>query len=426
MKIGIYSLGCKVNLYESEFVESKLKEKGYTIVPFDEVADVYIINTCSVTNESDRKSRKTINEAKRRNKDAIIVVMGCYSQLFGSDTDADIVIGNKDKSRIIELIEEYMKTNKKINNVESLIKDTPFENMEITHFDNHTRAFVKIQDGCNAFCSYCIIPYTRGNPRSKKEEDVINEVTKLVNNGYKEIVLTGIHTGRYGMDLKDTNLEKLLRKLVQIPYIYRIRLSSIEINEVTDGILELMKENKIIASHLHIPLQSGCNRILKLMNRKYDLDYYKKRIKEIRKYRADLSITTDLIVGFPGETESDFEETLNTLNEIKFTKIHTFPYSRREGTPASKMPDQIRGDIKKERANKVLKLSASYEEEFYKKYINKTEQGVAEVRKDGTVVVHSSNFIPIIVNSSNVANNDILEVNITKVDGVKVYGEIKD
>ena len=238
MKIGIYSLGCKVNLYESEFVESKLKEKGYTIVPFDEVADVYIINTCSVTNESDRKSRKTINEAKRRNKDAIIVVMGCYSQLFGSNTDVDIVIGNKDKSRIIELIEKYMKTNKKINNVESLIKDTPFENMEITHFDNHTRAFVKIQDGCNAFCSYCIIPYTRGNPRSKKEEDVINEVTKLVNNGYKEIVLTGIHTGRYGMDLKDTNLEKLLRKLVQIPNIYRIRLSSIEINEVTDGILE--------------------------------------------------------------------------------------------------------------------------------------------------------------------------------------------
>ena len=187
-----------------------------------------------------------------------------------------------------------------------------------------------------------------------------------------------------------------------------------------------MKENKIIASHLHIPLQSGCNRILKLMNRKYDLDYYKKRIKEIRKYRDDLSITTDLIVGFPGETESDFEETLNTLNEIKFTKIHTFPYSRREGTPASKMPNQIRGDIKKERVNKVLKLSASYEEKFYKKYINKTEQGVAEVRKDGTVVVHSSNFIPIIVNSSNVANNDILEVNITKVDGVKVYGEIKD
>ena len=264
MKVGIYSLGCKVNLYESEYVESLLKNNGYEIVDYSDIADIYIINTCSVTNESDKKSRKIIREARRNNRDAIIVVMGCYTQIFGRDTIADIVIGNKDKSKIVELIEEYIKTKNKIKKIYDLSKDTPFENMEISHFENHTRAFVKIQDGCNAFCSYCIIPYTRGNIRSKKESDVIEEVTKLVENGYKEIVLTGIHTGRYGMDLENTNLEILLRKLVNIPNIYRIRLSSIEINEVTDGILDLMKNNRIIASHLHIPLQSGSDKILKL------------------------------------------------------------------------------------------------------------------------------------------------------------------
>lgn len=423
MKVGIYSLGCKVNLYESEFIETKLKESKYEIVDFDDIADIYIINTCSVTNESDRKSRKIINEAKRRNPNAIIVAMGCYTQLFGKDTEADIVIGNKDKSKIIELLEKYQKENKPYKKIYDLMKDTPFENMEINHFENHTRAFVKIQDGCNAFCSYCIIPYTRGNPRSKKESDVIEEVTKLVENGYKEIVLTGIHTGRYGIDLENTDLETLLRKLVKIPNIYRIRLSSIEINEVTDGILDLMKENKIIASHLHIPLQSGCNKILKLMNRKYDLKYFLDRIKEIKKYRSDLSITTDLIVGFPGETEEDFKETIDTLNKIKFTKIHTFPYSKREGTPASKMKDQIDGNIKKERVSQVLQLSNKYEKEFYQSHINKIYDGVVELRKDGRIIVHTSNFIPIEIKNTNAKNNEIIKVKITKVEDNHVYGE---
>lgn len=423
MKVGIYSLGCKVNLYESEFIESKLKENNYEIVDFNDVADIYIINTCSVTNESDRKSRKIINEAKRRNPNAIIVAMGCYTQLFGKNTEADIVIGNKDKSKIIELLETYQQNHIPINKIYNLMNNTPFENMEIDHFENHTRAFVKIQDGCNAFCSYCIIPYTRGNPRSKKEIDVIKEVTKLVENGYKEIVLTGIHTGRYGIDLENTNLEILLRKLVKIPNIYRIRLSSIEINEITDGILELMKENKIIASHLHIPLQSGSNRILKLMNRKYDLNYFLDRIEEIKKYRNDLSITTDLIVGFPGETEEDFKETLDTLNKIKFTKIHTFPYSKREGTKASQMKEQIDGTTKKERVKKVLEISNKYEEEFYKIHINKTKEGVVEKRKDGRVIVHSSNFIPIEIKNCSAKNNEIIKVKITEVQNNNVFGK---
>ena len=343
MKVAVYTLGCKVNIYESEYVISLLKKNNYEIVDFNEKADIYIINTCTVTNESDRKDRKIINLARKNNKDAIVIVMGCYSQVSNEEIDADIILGNKDKSKIIEIIEEYIKNKKKIEKIYDL-KRVDFEEMFIDKFENHTRAFVKIQEGCNAFCSYCIIPYARGGLRSKDEQEAINEITTLVNNGYKEIVLTGIHTGRYGIE-KNTSLEELLKKLVQIPNIFRIRLSSIEINEITDGIIELIKNNKIMAKHLHIPLQSGSNKILKLMNRKYDLEYFINKINEIRKEIPDISITTDLIVGFPNETEDDFNETLETLEKIKFTKIPTFPYSKRKGTPAASMPNQITGDI---------------------------------------------------------------------------------
>lgn len=422
MKVAIYSLGCKVNIYESEFVISLLKKNNYEIVNFNEKADIYIINTCSVTNESDRKSRKAISLAKKNNKDAIIVVMGCYSQVKADeiDDDVDIIIGNKYKSKIIELIEECILKKEKIKQIENL-RNTSFENMEITKFDNHTRAFVKIQDGCNAFCSYCIIPYTRGGIRSKKEEDVIKEITNLVNNGYKEIILTGIHTGKYGIDI-NSSLEILLNKLVKIKEIYRIRLSSIEINEITDGIIDLIKNNKVMAKHLHIPLQSGSNTILKLMNRKYDLDYFLSKIEDIKKQIKDISITTDLIVGFPNEDDLCFEETLNTLNKIKFMHIHTFPYSKREGTKASVMPNQVDGNIKKKRVRKVLEISNKYESEFYQSNIGKTMDGVAEVRKD-KIVVHTTNFIPIIIEDK-VNNNEVVNVKITKVDGLEVYGKI--
>ena len=315
MRVGIYSLGCKVNIYESEFVIDKLISHGYEIVDFEDVADIYIINTCSVTNEADRKSRNIINRAKRRNGDAIIVVMGCFSQVNSDSIDCDIVIGNRDKSKIVELIESVIENKKKIKRVYDLKTYFSFEDMEISKFDNHTRAFVKIQDGCNAFCSYCIIPYTRGRVRSKKFDDVIREVTNLVNNGYKEIVLTGIHTGRYGSDLEDMNLEKLLRRLVKIDGIYRIRLSSIEINEITDGIIDLYSKCCVMAKHLHIPLQSGSDKILKLMNRRYDTKYFIDRINYIRDKISDISITTDLIVGFPGEDDSDFLDTIDTINK---------------------------------------------------------------------------------------------------------------
>ena len=419
MKVAIHSLGCKVNIYESEFVISSLKKKAYEIVDFTSKADIYIINTCCVTNESEKKSRKIISSAKRINPEAVIVVMGCYSQIKPDEINADIIIGNKDKSQIVNLIEEYLDKKNKIKKIYDLAK-VSFENFQIDKFENHTRAFVKIQDGCNAFCSYCIIPYARGRIRSKKQLDVINEISTLVEKGYKEIVLTGIHTGRYGID-QNTNLETLLNEILKIKGLYRLRLSSIEINEITDGIIELIKNNEIMAKHLHIPLQSGSDHILKLMNRRYNKKYFYDTIKKIRSMIPNISITTDLIVGFPQETEEDFTETLDFLHKIKFTHIHTFPYSKKDGTKASTMSGHIDGNIKKQRVREVIKISEKYEEEYYLKNINKIYDGVSETRNDQTVV-HTSNFIPIILTDKFV-NNEIIQVKIDKVEKLKVYGK---
>ena len=420
MKVGICSLGCKVNIYESELVTNILKNNNYTVVDFEDKADIYIINTCSVTNESDKKSRKMINRAKKNNPAAIIIVMGCYSQVNAEDIDVDIVLGNKDKSKIVEIIEEYIKTKQKKKIIYDLTK-VDFEKMEITNFDSHTRAFVKIQDGCNAFCSYCIIPYVRGRVRSKDPEDVIKEVTTLVEKGYKEIVLTGIHMGRYGTDI-NTTLEELLNKLVNIPNIYRIRLSSIEINEITPGIKELLKENKVMAKHLHIPLQSGSNKILKLMNRRYNKEEFLSMVDNLRDI-PDISLTTDLIVGFPNEGEEEFNETIDTLKKIGFTKIHTFPYSKRKGTPAAIMDNQVFPEEKKKRVHRILDLSNKYEHNFYESKIGKIYDGVVEVHSNGTTIVHTSNFIPVIINDI-VEEGTIVDVKIEKVEDLKVYGRI--
>ena len=420
MKVGICSLGCKVNIYESELVTNILKNNNYTVVDFEDKADIYIINTCSVTNESDKKSRKMINRAKKNNPAAIIIVMGCYSQVNAEDIDVDIVLGNKDKSKIVEIIEEYIKTKQKKKIIYDLTK-VDFEKMEITNFDSHTRAFVKIQDGCNAFCSYCIIPYVRGRVRSKDPEDVIKEVTTLVEKGYKEIVLTGIHTGRYGTDI-NTTLEELLNKLVNIPNIYRIRLSSIEINEITPGIKELLKENKVMAKHLHIPLQSGSNKILKLMNRRYNKEEFLSMVDNLRDI-PDISLTTDLIVGFPNEGEEEFNETIDTLKKIGFTKIHTFPYSKRKGTPAAIMDNQVSPEEKKKRVHRILDLSNKYEHNFYESKIGKIYDGVVEVHSNGTTIVHTSNFIPVII-SDKAEEGTIVNVKIEKVEDLKVYGRI--
>ena len=294
--------------------------------------------------------------------------------------------------------------------------------MYIERFINHTRAFVKIQDGCNAFCSYCTIPYSRGGLRSKDKNKVIDEVTNLVNNGYKEIILTGIHTGKYGKE-SNTSLEELLKELIEIPNLFRIRLSSIEINEITDGIINLIKTNDKMAKHLHIPLQSGSNKILELMNRHYTKEYFIKRINEIRKKIPDISITTDLIIGFPNEDEDAFKETIETLNKIKFTKIHTFPYSKRSGTKASEMKNQIDGNIKRCRVKEILTLSEKFEEEFYKSKIGNTYDGIIETRNNKNKVIITTNYIPVIIDTE-LNNNEVIDIKIEKVINKKVLGKI--
>ena len=423
MTFAIHTFGCKVNIYESEYITNLLLDNGYQMLDFNDQkeADIYIINTCTVTNEADKKDRKLIHTTRNNHQDAILIVMGCYSQLNPKEIDADIVVGNKYKSDIINLINEYKENNEKIVKVTDITK-TNFEDMYINRFLTHTRAFVKIQDGCNAFCAYCTIPYARGGLRSKDFDKVIDEVTNLVNNGYQEIVLTCIHTGRYGID-KHTNLEKLLKELVNIPNIFRIRLSSIEINEITDGIVELIKNNDIMAKHLHIPLQSGSDTILKGMNRLYDTKTFIDRVSYIRKEIPDISITTDLILGFPGETDELYQETIATLNKIKFTKIHTFPYSKRNGTKAANMPNQIDGNIKRCRVKEVLALSDKFEISFYKQKISNIYDGIIETRKDGKKIVITSNYIPVEVNTIK-QNNTKVKIKIANINNSDIKGEI--
>ena len=373
MNFYIYTLGCKVNAYESVVMSDELKKKGYNEVNKDDNVDIYIINTCTVTNTAGNKSMKMIRQASRKNPDAIIIVVGCLSQvesdLVSKIDGVSIVLGNKNKSRIVHYIEKYKTNRKQIIDIYDL-ENTEFECMKINNF-NKTRAFIKIQDGCNNFCSYCIIPYTRGNVRSKKREDVLEEVNSLVKNGYKEIVLTGIHTGHYGSDFDNYNFSNLLDEIVRVNGLERLRISSIEITEINDSVLDVIKKSNVIVDHIHIPLQSGCDKTLKDMNRKYDINYFKDRIQKIRDIRPNISITTDVIVGFPNETDEDFFVTYKNICDINFSKLHVFPYSVRKGTKAELMNNQINENVKNDRVKKLMELSKNLELNYMKKFVNK-------------------------------------------------------
>ena len=423
MKVKGISLGCKVNTYEMEYVLSSFKDKGYEIS--DDIADIYIINTCSVTNMSDAKSRKVINRVVRENPKAVIVVMGCMIEANKdySNDGVSIIIGNKDKKRVVELVEEYIKKQEKIKKLYPDF-DNEFEDMFITNMEGRTRAFVKIQDGCENFCSYCIIPYTRGKCRSKKKEIVLDEIKTLVNNGYKEVVLTGIHTGHYGED-GGTTFPELLREIVKIEGLKRLRISSIEITELNDDFLEVLKNNPVIVDHLHIPLQAGSDKVLKEMNRKYNKEYYLNKINEIRSIRPYISITTDIIVGFPGETEEDFNETCEFSKLIGFSKIHVFPYSRRAGTKADTMPNQIDERIKKERVNKLINISNDLEEKYLDKFINKEVEVLIEKSENGKSIGHTGNYLEVEI-SKECVKNELICVIIKKRREKILEGEINE
>lgn len=397
MKFNIITLGCKVNSYESNFMKEALVKNGFSFCNLNEICDILILNTCTVTDTSDKKSLKEVRRLKRENPNAILVVCGCSVQNDKTkydDLGINILMGNINKSNIVSIIEKYLDDKTPVEYV-AKTRDLPFENMEVDISD-HTRAYIKIEDGCDNFCSYCIIPFVRGKKRSKDFSLVLREVEHLANNGYKEIVLTGIDTGGYESNGKD--LTDLIHEMSKINGIERIRQSSIEITQINDKFIEELKNNKKICDHIHIPLQSGSDSILKLMNRKYDLKYFFDKIDMIRSVRPDISITTDVIVGFPGETEEMFLETMETCKKINFSKIHAFPYSERKGTKASMMDGKVAESVKHERVKKLLELSDSLEKSYYDKFKGKKLDVLIEEVNESGSKGHTSNYLMVHTN----------------------------
>lgn len=382
-KAALHNLGCKVNAYETEAMQHLLEEAGYEIVPFTQKADVYVINTCSVTNMADRKSRQMLHKAKKNNPDSIVVAVGCYVQTSEkevlNDLSVDIVIGNDRKHDLVRLLEEYSLDS--VNDTVDDINDGKhdFEELFIDQTKEHTRAFIKVQDGCNQFCSYCIIPYARGRVRSRRFENVIAEVERLAANGFKEVVLTGIHLSSYGVDFEEaTGLLELIQAVNAVKGIERIRLGSLEPKIVTEHFASELSKLDKICPHFHLSLQSGCDETLKRMNRKYTTKEYERGCELLRKYFVHPAITTDVIVGFPGETEEEFEQTKAYLEHIHFYEMHIFKYSKRKGTRAAVMPDQIDEQIKAARSEKLIALGHDMSKEFRKFYIGKNEEALFE------------------------------------------------
>ena len=398
MKFSVITFGCKVNSYESEYMKEQLIKNGYVWEEDYTKAGIVIVNTCSVTNTADNKSKKMIRAVKRENPKCILMVCGCTAENKReelNDLDIDILIGNKEKSRVVDLIENFL------NKGEKYIKfyddrRLEFEDMCIKDF-NLTRAFVKIQDGCNNYCAYCIIPYVRGTIRSKKMEDVLKEVKELVGAGHKEIVLTGINTGAYGKEIGNYDLTDLIHELSKIDGLERIRVSSIEMTEINDKFIQELKNNKKLCGHLHVSLQSGSEHVLKMMNRKYDKEEYYNYILKIREARPDINLTTDVIVGFPGETEEDFKESIEFCKKVGFSKIHVFPYSVREGTKAAAMPNQLSNDIKKKRARELIEIDNDLQLQYNQKYVGKTIRFLVEEIVDGNSIGHTENFLKVVV-----------------------------
>lgn len=428
MKVAFNTLGCKVNSYETEALIEKFEKANYEIVDFNEYSDVYVVNSCMVTNTGENKSKKIIKRPFKVNPNAIVIVMGCLTQLKAEEILAiegvKIVVGTKNRDKIIEHLEEYLATKKKLNKVEKLENNEVYDNLFISDFLGHQRAFLKIQDGCNNFCSYCIIPYTRGRIRSKSPERVISEAKQLVSSGHIEIVLTGIHTGGYGEDLKNYSFADLLDDLDKIEGLKRIRISSIEITELTDEVISIIKKSDKIVNHIHIPLQGGNNKILKLMNRKYTTQEYLDIINKLRSNIEDLAVTTDIIVGFPSETDEDFQEEFEFIKQVNFQELHVFPFSSRAGTVAAKMKHQVDGLVKKARVHKLLELSELLKSEHIKKQIGKIHRLIPEQIKDGYLQGHTRDYILVKINPDKSLIGKEIKVKITEFNDFGCFGEL--
>lgn len=383
--VAFHTLGCKVNHYETEGIWRMFLENGYERVDFDHDADVYVINTCTVTNTGDKKSRQTIRRAVRKNPEAVVCVTGCYAQTSPGEImeipGVDIVVGTQDRKKMIGYIEEHQTTREPINGVTNIMKNRVFEEMDVPVFTDRTRASLKIQEGCNNFCTFCIIPWSRGLLRSRDPQNVVSQAQKLVDAGYKEIVLTGIHTAGYGEDMKDYNFAMLLQDLeTKVVGLKRIRISSIEASQITDEVIEVLNDSKKIVRHLHIPLQSGSDTVLARMRRKYSCAFYLEKINKIRQALPGLAITSDVIVGFPGETDEEFTETCTFIKEVGYSELHVFPFSRRTGTPAARMKDQVDEDLKNERVHHLIELSDQLAKEYASAYENEVLEVIPEER----------------------------------------------
>lgn len=415
-KVKFSTLGCKVNQYETEAMAELFVKKGYEITE-DYNCDVFVLNTCTVTNLSDRKSRQQISKIRSENSDAIIAVVGCYSQVSPDEIEniegVNVILGTKYRKEIVELCELAKSSNKIINKVENIGKNREFEELTINTEHSMTRAYIKIQEGCSQFCSYCIIPYARGPIRSRNIRDIVLEAKRLADNGFKEIVLTGIHVASYGKDLKndDIGLIDVIEDIGQIDKIKRIRLSSLEPRIVDKQFLDRLSKVEQFCDHFHLSLQSGSDSILQSMNRKYDTDLYEKTIDLIREYYPNAAITTDIIVGFPGETDEDFEKTLNFVDKIQFSKIHVFKYSNRKGTVASKMKNQVSGVIKKERSKLLIEKSKYYTDKFLDNMLNQPIKVLFESKNDdGYIKGYTTNYIRVKREYNPNLSNKIIDV----------------
>lgn len=421
-KAALHNLGCKVNAYETEAMQEMLEQAGYEIVPFKEGADVYVINTCTVTNIADRKSRQMLHRARKLNPEAVVVAAGCYVQTQGEreiDPCIDIVIGNNHKKDLVRILREYEENREKdrAGEIGDINMTKEYESLHLTRTGEHTRAYIKVQDGCNQFCTYCIIPYARGRVRSREMQDVEQEVRTLAGNGYQEVVLTGIHLSSYGIDFDgQRHLIELIRAVHEIEGIRRIRLGSLEPGIVTEEFAEALASMPKICPHFHLSLQSGCDAVLKRMNRKYTSDEYYEKCRILRKYFDAPALTTDVIVGFPGETEAEFQESYDFVDKVDFYETHIFKYSKREGTKAASMPDQVDEQIKAQRSARLIELGEKKRKAYEKKFIGRTVEVLVEEDAviDGKNVQtgHTKEYIKIALDSEENLRNCIVNVQI--------------
>ena len=414
-KVAFVTLGCKVNQYESNAMAQKFIDNNYEICDIENNPDIIIVNTCTVTNIADRKSRQLLRKSKETNPNAVVVACGCYVQVAKDKVDSieeiDISIGNSEKKDIVQIVENYINQNEMINEIIDVNKEKDFSEMGLITFTEKTRATIKIQDGCNNFCTYCLIPYARGRVRSRNKENIIKEVEEIAKKGIQEIVITGIHIASYGLDFSyNYRMIDLLVDLNKIEGIKRIRLGSLEPSLITDEFTKRLSKLDKICNHFHLSLQSGCDETLKRMNRKYTTSEFRQVVDRLRKAFKDVNLTTDIIVGFPGETEEEFEKTYEFLKEIKFYKMHIFKYSPREGTPASKMPNQVDGKIKEERSQKLIELSDKNQDEYNKIYFSKPQEVLFEEQKDGIWTGYTSNYVKVTYQSNENLENKILKI----------------